>query len=78
VDTFRKSKAEGDAEPDIRLWLSYIAYPLSIVGTAIFLVLLGAAGSNWSIGPYIGAVIAAVGNQIATTVLTTYAFDCYR
>lgn len=34
--------------------------------------------TGWTIGPDIGAAIAAVGNQIATTVLITYAVDCYR
>lgn len=28
--------------------------------------------------PVVGAAIAAGGNQIVTTVMTTYAVDCYR
>lgn len=72
----QKRKTGDDAEPEFRLWLSYVAYLLSIIGTAIFLVLFRTTGSKWTIGPDIGAVIAAVGNQIATTVLITYAVDC--
>ena len=35
-----------NAEPEFRLLLSHITYPLSIVGTAIFLALLQTSGSN--------------------------------
>ena len=58
-----------NAEPEFRLLLSHITYPLSIVGPAIFLALLETSGSNWTIGADTGAAIAAVWNQIVTTVL---------
>lgn len=74
----RKKRIGKYPEPEFRLWLSYIAYPLNIVGVAIFLALLGTAGSSWTIGPDIGIAIGTTGNQIATTVLITYAVDCYR
>ena len=64
--------------PEYRLWLSYIGYPLAICGVVVFLVRTGQAGKHWNITPIIGAGIAAAGNQIITTVLITYAVDCYR
>jgi hypothetical protein len=75
---FRKRRIGKDPEPEFRLWLSYIAYPLNIIGVALFLALLGRPGSNWTVRPDVGAAIASGGNQIATTVLFTYAVDCYR
>ena len=33
---------------------------------------------QWNISPVIGAAIAAAGNQVVTTVLITYAVDCYH
>jgi MFS family permease len=63
---------------EFRLWLSYLAIPLAVGGVAMFLVCIEQAGSHWTVVPDVGAAIAAVGNQIATTVLITYAVDCYR
>lgn len=73
---FRMRKKPGATEE--RLWLSYIGYVLSIVGVIVFLICLKNAGEKWNISPTIGAGIAAAGNQIVTTVLVTYAVDCYR
>lgn len=64
-------------EPEFRLWLSYLAIVLAVVGSAVFLVCLGQA-THWTVVPLVGAAIAGVGNQIVTTVLITYAVDCYR
>ena len=36
-----------------------------------------AAPLQWNVTPIVGAGIAAAGNQIVTTVLMTYAVDCY-
>lgn len=65
-------------QPEFRLWLSYIGYLLAICGIVVFLIQIERAGESWNITPIIGAGIAAAGNQIVTTVLITYAVDCYR
>jgi len=74
----RKRYTGKSPQPEFRLWLSYIGYVLAICGVVIFLVRIEQANSHWNITPIIGAAIAAVGNQIVTTVLITYAVDCDR
>lgn len=75
----RRIAASGrTVAPEWRLWLSYIGFALAIVGVIVFLVQVDNAGTTWNVTPDIGAAIAAVGNQIVTTVLITYAVDCYR
>lgn len=64
--------------PEYRLWLSYIGFALTICGVVVFLVQLKDAGNTWNVTPLVGAAIAAAGNQIVTTVMITYAVDCYR
>ena len=61
---------------EFRLWIGYIGYILTICGIAVFLVQLDRA-KTWGITPLIGVAVAAGGNQVVTTVLTTYAVDCY-
>ncbi|KAH6874058.1 major facilitator superfamily domain-containing protein [Thelonectria olida] len=61
---------------EFRIWLSHVGYLLTIAGIAVFLIQLEHA-KTWDITPLIGAGIAAVGNQIVTTVLITYSVDCY-
>ncbi|KAL2822887.1 MFS general substrate transporter [Aspergillus granulosus] len=64
--------------PEFRLWLSYPAFLITIAGTTTFLVCTEqAATGHWVVSPVIGTGIAAFGNQIITTVLTTYAVDTY-
>ncbi|KAJ5316379.1 hypothetical protein N7476_006686 [Penicillium atrosanguineum] len=64
--------------PEYRLWLSYIGYLLAIGGLAMFLVCTEDASQGvWNVKPVIGTGIAAFGNQVVTTVLTTYAVDTY-
>ncbi|KAL5333919.1 MFS general substrate transporter [Aspergillus crustosus] len=52
--------------PEFRLWLSYPGVILTIIGVVIFLV-----------APIVGTGVAAIGNQLVTTVLVTYAVDSY-
>jgi len=73
----RQRKTGHMPHPEFRLWLSYAGYLLAICGIVVFLVCLGQAGDEWTIAPLIGAAIAAAGNQVVTTVLITYAVDCY-
>jgi hypothetical protein len=64
--------------PEFRLWLSYGGILLTIAGMVVFLVRIEQAPTgHWNVTPIIGAGIAAAGNQIVTTVLITYAVDCY-
>ncbi|KAF1938099.1 MFS general substrate transporter [Clathrospora elynae] len=64
--------------PEFRLWLSYFGILLSICGIVVFLIRIEqASAGHWNVTPIVGAGIAAAGNQIVTTVLITYAVDCY-
>ena len=74
---WRGKKIQRQPEPEFRLWLSYIGHVLTIVGVVVFLVQLGNIKS-YNVTPVVGAAIAAAGNQIVTTVMITYAVDCYR
>lgn len=71
----RKSNAPS---PEFRLWLSYGGFLLTIVGLIVFGACFENAKKNqWNVTPIIGIAIAAVGNQIVTTVLVTYAVDSH-
>lgn len=73
----RKKKIWHEPHPEHRLWLSYLGYVLTVAGVAMFLVTTEKApAGNWTIVPVIGTAIAAIGNQVVTTVLVTYAIDC--
>ncbi|GMF73553.1 unnamed protein product [Aspergillus oryzae] len=74
----RAKKIQRKPEPEHRLWLSYIGFICSIVGLIVFLVCTQeSASGHWNVAPIIGIAIGAAGNQIVTTVLITYAVDCY-
>lgn len=72
------SRQKNRKSPEFRLWLSYIGYFLAATGLIVFLVCLEESGQKWNIAPTIGAGISAAGVQVVTTVLITYAVDCYR
>jgi MFS family permease len=75
----RARKIHRRPDPEHRLWLSYAGYILTIVGVAVFLVRIDEAPAlHWNVTPIVGAAIAGAGNQIVTTVLITYAVDCYQ
>lgn len=62
--------------PEFRLWLSYIGFTLAMVGTIVFLVCTEKSQpGKWTVVPLVGTGIASFGNQVVTTVLTTYAVD---
>ncbi|KAF7197026.1 Efflux pump vrtL [Pseudocercospora fuligena] len=76
----RKAKSLGyrSPQPEYRLWLSYGGFLLAMVGLIVFGVRLEQAPEgHWNVTPIVGIAIAAVGNQIVTTVLVTYAIDCH-
>ncbi|KAL4891469.1 MFS multidrug transporter [Aspergillus ambiguus] len=73
----RARRIKEKPAPEYRLWLSYPGFLLSIVGLTVFLVCTEqATAAKWSVVPVVGTGISAFGNQIITTVLTTYAVDC--
>ena len=75
----RKNKLGQAAQPEFRLWLSYIGHLLTIVGVIVFLVQIERLPPmHYNITPLVGAAIASAGNQIVTTIMVTYAVDCYR
>ncbi|KAJ7618024.1 major facilitator superfamily domain-containing protein [Roridomyces roridus] len=76
----RRRRVLGGKDPaaEYRLWLAYPGFALSIIGVVVFFLQMDKAGTRWDITPLVGVTFAAVGNQPLTTVLTTYAVDCYR
>ncbi|KAK9443288.1 benzoate 4-monooxygenase cytochrome P450 [Metarhizium brunneum] len=71
-----RQKTGKQQRPEFRLWLSYIGHLLTIAGTVVFFVQLSKA-QTWNVTPLLGAGISAGGNQIVTTIMITYAVDCY-
>ncbi|RKK71055.1 hypothetical protein BFJ69_g11328 [Fusarium oxysporum] len=72
----RARKTGCKAQPEYRLWFSYLGFMLAIAGVVVFLVQIQLAPQgHWNITPVIGIALAGAGNQIATTVLITYAVD---
>ncbi|CAK7209399.1 hypothetical protein SBRCBS47491_000428 [Sporothrix bragantina] len=74
------AKESKPRRPEHRLWLSYIGFALTLLGVAVFLAQLDKSikAEKWDVTPLVGAAIASAGNQIVTTVMITYAVDCYR
>lgn len=71
-------RKETSPSPEFRLWLVYAGFLLAMVGLIVFGVRFEQAKpDHWNVTPIIGIAIAAVGNQIVTTVLVTYAIDCH-
>ncbi|KAK4508086.1 hypothetical protein PRZ48_001824 [Zasmidium cellare] len=75
----RRAKALNRAPPpEYRLWLSYGGFVLVMVGVIVFGVRYQQAPQgHWNVTPIIGVAIAAVGNQIVTTVVVTYCIDSH-
>lgn len=74
----RGRQLNAPAEPEFRLWLSYVGFALAICGLVVFLVQTQHATTGvYNVTPIIGVGIAGAGNQIITTVLVTYAIDSH-
>ena len=74
----REKRVRRDPEPEFRLWLSYFGFALTCVGMIIFLVFTQEApAGHWTVTPVVGTGVAAAGSQLVTTVMVTYAIDCY-
>ncbi|KAF8208702.1 major facilitator superfamily domain-containing protein [Mycena galopus ATCC 62051] len=74
----RHRKIDASPPYEFRLWLGYIGHILSIIGVVVFLIQTGVLTDTWNITPLVGVTICSVGNQIVTTIMITYAVDCYR
>lgn len=61
-----------------RLWLSHIGFLTIIAGLLVWGFQLEHATTKWSVTPCIGVAVASFGNQIQSTILTTYAIDSHR
>ncbi|KAJ5332012.1 hypothetical protein N7476_001795 [Penicillium atrosanguineum] len=70
----RLRHTRGHSCPADRLWLSYIAFSTVITGLLTWGFQLQYA-TSWNITPCIGAAIASFGNQMQTTILTTFAVE---
>ncbi|KAL2817045.1 MFS multidrug transporter [Aspergillus cavernicola] len=74
----RAHRIHARPEPEFRLWMSYFGFLVTIAGMVVFLVCTEQAPQgHWSVQPIVGTGVAAFGNQVVTTVLTTYAVDTY-
>lgn len=74
----RLKQTKGSTHPADRLWLSYIAFATIIAGLLTWGFQLQHASTTWNVTPCIGAAIASFGNQMQTTILTTFAVDTNR
>lgn len=70
----RIRKGKGSSCPADRLWISYIAFAAVFAGLLTWGFQLEKA-KTWNITPCIGIAIASFGNQMQTTVLTTFAVE---
>lgn len=78
-DYFMKliSKRRGHFCPADRLWLTYIGFLTVIAGLLIWGFQLQRA-TSWNITPCVGVAVGSFGNQIQSTILTTYAIDSHK
>lgn len=70
----RMHQARGHSCPADRLWLSYIAFITVFAGLLTWGFQLQHA-TTWNVTPCIGAAIASFGNQMQTTIITTFAVE---
>lgn len=70
----RVCKSRGHSCPADRLWLSYIAFATIFAGILTWGFQLENA-TFWDVTPCVGAAIASFGNQMKTTILTTFAVE---
>ncbi|KAJ5676461.1 uncharacterized protein N7477_002094 [Penicillium maclennaniae] len=70
----RLRKTRKHSCPADRLWLSYIAFSTVISGLLTWGFQLQHA-TSWNVTPCVGAAIASFGNQMQTTIFTTFAVE---
>lgn len=67
-------KSRGKSCPADRLWLSYISFVTIFAGLLTWGFQLQHA-TTWNVKPCVGAAISSFGNQMQTTILTTFAVE---
>lgn len=67
-------RKKGYSRPADRLWLFYIAFSTFTAGLLTWGFQLQKA-TTWNVTPCVGAAIASFGNQMQTTILTTFAVE---
>ncbi|KAJ5933639.1 hypothetical protein N7454_005968 [Penicillium verhagenii] len=67
-------QSRGQSCPADRLWLAYLAFSTIFAGLLTWGFQLQHAVA-WNVTPCIGAAIASFGNQMQTTILTTFAVE---
>jgi MFS family permease len=73
----RLRQSQGHACPADRLWLFYVAFATLTAGLLTWGFQLQKA-VTWNVTPCVGAAIASFGNQMQTTILTTFAVESQR
>lgn len=71
-------RRRGHTCPADRLWISYLGYGTIIAGLLTWGFQLEKASQTWNVTPCVGAAIASFGNQMLTTILTSFAVDSYK
>ncbi|EYE98774.1 MFS multidrug transporter [Aspergillus ruber CBS 135680] len=71
-------RRRGHTCPADRLWISYIGYGTVIAGLLTWGFQLQKASEIWNVTPCVGAAVASFGNQMLTTILTSFAVDSYK
>lgn len=72
------NRRRGHTCPADRLWIGYIGYGTVIAGLLTWGFQLERANKTWNVTPCVGAAIASFGNQMLTTILTSFAVDSYK
>ncbi|KAH7336481.1 putative MFS multidrug transporter [Rhexocercosporidium sp. MPI-PUGE-AT-0058] len=74
----RAKRSGGRRVPEYRIWSSYLGFLSVIAGLLQWgITLQNSPVGPWTVIPDIGLGIASFGGQIISTVLMTYAIDCY-
>lgn len=70
----RIRESRGYGRPADRLWLFYVGYATFAAGMLVWGFQLQKA-TSWNVTPCVGSAIASFGNQMQTTILTTFAVE---
>ena len=78
MTSFAKKHQGQLAQPEFRLWLSYLGYATLIAGVLIWgFRTADILHKHYDVSPIIGIGISSFGAQVITTSVFTYMVDCY-
>ncbi|GKZ50814.1 hypothetical protein AbraIFM66951_004181 [Aspergillus brasiliensis] len=79
MSSFAKRHNGQRAQPEYRLWLSYLGYATVIAGFLIwgFRTADDELQHHYEVSPIVGIGISSFGAQVITTSVFTYVVDCY-